>query len=784
MSDPYQALELERGADTRAIKSAYFRLMRLHPPEKEPEAFQRIRAAYELLSDPEQRAAFDAEQKLHDEHGEEAQAVLRASRECLSNEEPGKARDMLAELLSKNPAIHEARELLGFAFLRLDQAGPALQEFERLVLAEPKSVEYRIHVAQTLRILDQVPNATASARAALEIEPAHVEASILLGELLGAAGKWDEAFALWEKTLAATSSAVDVLRLRMCFVEAHLERHEKEATEVVFDQLAQELERRGDNDLRRFVVDRLSALSAQMFATERALAGNVLLRAAGRLSASPVFEAFLPSRIDVLLDDLPEASRKTLAKMVESAPKASFSWTHPWVLLTGAAAALGLYWLALSSATDPEPWGQGEVLGMALLAVPAGLFLALGALGLWRRRTTTQLVPYTLLHPLYLLRTGGEKVEAWPLIRLQSATVSDQHSNGAYVSTVVDLDFGSLTCRVPVAGAQPAREFAQSVLDGRGRALQLLARGLLAAEPSADLIPHALLPADRKPTATERARTWGRRKAWAAGLAVAVVLCAVSPFAAGRSADSSFGQKALESGSPRKLREYLSARPRGASVPAVGAALDRMYADRQSRAEARAGVPLPRLQKLLATLRADPRLELQVVDESPWAEGDPGMAVVAQSFKDPKQRNNHLVDQLRAALVTAVGLEGYEEVKGSGTRLTVRYAILPSGEWLEAPGQQRSPGLAIRCRADLVLGREPLVSAESLAGPDPSFTTTARTLREDPAVLQREMILSGLDACTSKLFSELALSAVTIPRHASVLIKPAPARESPYRGVR
>ncbi len=58
-ADPYLVLGLGRRADEAAIKRAYFQLVRQFPPEQEPEQFQRIRAAYEQLRDPEQRARVD-----------------------------------------------------------------------------------------------------------------------------------------------------------------------------------------------------------------------------------------------------------------------------------------------------------------------------------------------------------------------------------------------------------------------------------------------------------------------------------------------------------------------------------------------------------------------------------------------------------------------------------------------------------------------------------------------------------------------------------------------------
>jgi curved DNA-binding protein CbpA len=58
-SDPYAVLGVPRTAAAAAIRSAYFALVRAHPPERDPDNFKRIRAAYEHLRDPERRAETD-----------------------------------------------------------------------------------------------------------------------------------------------------------------------------------------------------------------------------------------------------------------------------------------------------------------------------------------------------------------------------------------------------------------------------------------------------------------------------------------------------------------------------------------------------------------------------------------------------------------------------------------------------------------------------------------------------------------------------------------------------
>lgn len=59
IENPYKALGVERTASESEIKQAYFALVREHPPERDPEGFKRIRAAYEKLRAGGERAETD-----------------------------------------------------------------------------------------------------------------------------------------------------------------------------------------------------------------------------------------------------------------------------------------------------------------------------------------------------------------------------------------------------------------------------------------------------------------------------------------------------------------------------------------------------------------------------------------------------------------------------------------------------------------------------------------------------------------------------------------------------
>ena len=56
----YETLGIEKTATGEDVKRAYYRKVRQYQPDRFPEEFKKIRAAYEVLSGPEQRAEYDA----------------------------------------------------------------------------------------------------------------------------------------------------------------------------------------------------------------------------------------------------------------------------------------------------------------------------------------------------------------------------------------------------------------------------------------------------------------------------------------------------------------------------------------------------------------------------------------------------------------------------------------------------------------------------------------------------------------------------------------------------
>jgi curved DNA-binding protein CbpA len=55
MSDPYEILGLPLHADEAAIRRRYLELVRASPPDRDPERFAAVRAAYDEVRDPARR---------------------------------------------------------------------------------------------------------------------------------------------------------------------------------------------------------------------------------------------------------------------------------------------------------------------------------------------------------------------------------------------------------------------------------------------------------------------------------------------------------------------------------------------------------------------------------------------------------------------------------------------------------------------------------------------------------------------------------------------------------
>ena len=56
--NPFHLLQIDPGAKDAEVRKAWLAAIRLHPPEREPERFGEIQAAYQLIKDEESRLRY------------------------------------------------------------------------------------------------------------------------------------------------------------------------------------------------------------------------------------------------------------------------------------------------------------------------------------------------------------------------------------------------------------------------------------------------------------------------------------------------------------------------------------------------------------------------------------------------------------------------------------------------------------------------------------------------------------------------------------------------------
>lgn len=134
--DFYARLGVARDASPDAVRTGYRDAVRRHPPERDPEAFKRVREAFETLDDADARAEYDL---LSDEDSP-AGLSARAER-AMGVRDYANAAHLFKRVLLDDPDAGRARNLLGLCFLYQGEPAAAAAQYDRLLAGpEPATV--------------------------------------------------------------------------------------------------------------------------------------------------------------------------------------------------------------------------------------------------------------------------------------------------------------------------------------------------------------------------------------------------------------------------------------------------------------------------------------------------------------------------------------------------------------------------------------------------------------------------------------------------------------------
>jgi curved DNA-binding protein CbpA len=597
----YEILGIDRAADERAVKKAYFALVRKFPPETHPEEFKRIREAYEVLANPQSRADYDAVNQF-DQYGAEVSAHLKAGTEAMEQADWPRAQSELIAVLEQQPQLHFARDLLGMAYLNAHRPADAMREFTRLVAEQPANAVYHLHKGYAHYAQNQYAPALDCYREARTLDPSDTRSLVATADCLVAQKQYEPALLELDRAIGLDGQVdFNDFVFFMRKVQIQLLRDRGDLAETELDQIFKILPE--DPETKKYVATRLASLASDLFAMKRSADANRLLVRCKKLDPSrKSMEYTFPARTKLRIEALPETSRAWLAKHATewSAGKLKHNAKAGPVLLL--LLAIGVEIAALNAGFNTRrAWDSGQRLGMFLLLVGAPMLLAL-SIRLMVRVSRSPYGKYTTLHPCHLLQVEVDKLTVWPLVNLHDVSLTHHSTNGVYSHTICRLNFAGTVCNITIRGQQASVDWANLVLAQRRKVLDLMGMGLLEAEEGFDLIPPSLLlPGKAGPAAPKDKSTikWYGGAA-AVGAAMFAVAIPMNLGAAERFAWTS----ASRYPNLTAYRDYVEAFPSGAHVGEAKLHIEESYERAIAQYGERAGTTSAGAKAIVAVLQA------------------------------------------------------------------------------------------------------------------------------------------------------------------------------------
>ena len=174
----YDQLGVEQTASGQEIKRAYFRMVRKFTPEKDPEAFMRLRKAYETLSDEARRAAYNASLSRFSNMPEEVTSLVMESERLALNGLHTDAVRLLEQ--SEHSSHNDTQCALCRLYLDMDKSGKAAKIIEKLVANNPNNIEYMRLAAKAYMARSWTNKAYDMQKNLRRIDPGSEENSIAL----------------------------------------------------------------------------------------------------------------------------------------------------------------------------------------------------------------------------------------------------------------------------------------------------------------------------------------------------------------------------------------------------------------------------------------------------------------------------------------------------------------------------------------------------------------------------------------------------------------------------
>jgi len=528
--NPYEVLEIERTADDRAIKKAYAKKMRAHPPETHPEQFKRIRAAYELLANKEARARFDGASKDYSEYGETLGRRLEDVDACLNDGKLELAEQIVSELLRDHADRQIVHYRHGLLLMKKQAWEEALVVFSNLAKKDPSHPTYRAYIAGISKQLGKKAEAEEAMRESFRLDPIPPR-RIALAEMLAHCGKPTEASALLDEGLAsAQPNSTEARELLLC--KFGIVRFAGGNASDVVKRLIES--RQGDDDLARYVSARMGETAASLFALKRfGEANEVMAQCQAVNPKSEAYRALLP-KTTLRLHALPKQTQAWLASRTPGPTSATVSEVSRLWSLLAVMIGVGLLGCGMTFVALHMPGGVPLLL--------LGVMISGYALFNYLHIIASPVRGFVTVEAPYLVRARPRAVTVYPLYLLEEIKATHHHNNGVYTGTQIHLRFNGTKTTVALRNKSYAEGWLEFLGDQHRRTLEVLGEGFLEADPMVERFSAALLAAPqpkeaRLPSVEALKANTNKRDVASLALAMAIpIAVSVAVFIAGSQA--------------------------------------------------------------------------------------------------------------------------------------------------------------------------------------------------------------------------------------------------------
>lgn len=261
----YDVLGISEDASQEEIKDAFFELVREHPPEQDADAYQQLREAYDVLSDPVSRREYDTMAQ----HGDEIEELQKEGEALLNQEHPDTqtAIKKLKRATVLGPDISLLRNTLGQAYLMDGQPEEALSQFDEAVDLNPDNEAHHLNRGYALRELERPREAEETFRTVWENDKGNYAAARGVAEALADRERFSQAHEVLDEAIWAD----DVLDFEdfFCYYDKlhlYVAQDETDALEQALDTVTDMAETPDDRQYAAFMLvqmaDELQAVGA------------------------------------------------------------------------------------------------------------------------------------------------------------------------------------------------------------------------------------------------------------------------------------------------------------------------------------------------------------------------------------------------------------------------------------------------------------------------------------------------------------------------------------------